>query len=215
MMSVESTIILVENHGITFVITAGVLYYMFKITNLYYKKLESKIVKDHAKDLKEKWPDTIEKSTIIHQLLYKALYEYKWDRAYIFEYHNGGHSISWIDFLKASNTFEVVNENIQQHQRDLQNLPIGMFAFTNLKILKKETMCIKDIETLKHEDLWIYQMLKQQGIKSMYVNGLFDAQWHPIWFFGIDYTWSEMTTCNVKMQKDLEILTYKIAGLLY
>jgi len=154
-MSVESTMIAIENHGITFVITAIVLYYMVKITNLYYTKLEKKIIKDHAKDLKQMWPQTIEKNTIVHQLLYKALYEYHCDRAYIFEYHNGGHSISWIDFLKASNTFEVVNENVQQHQKDLQNLPIGMFAFTNLKILKKQIMCIKDIETLKSEHLWV------------------------------------------------------------
>jgi hypothetical protein len=48
---------------------------MFKITNLFYIKLERKIIKDHAKDLKEKWPETIKKNTIIHQLLYKALYE--------------------------------------------------------------------------------------------------------------------------------------------
>jgi len=93
-MTIENTIILIENHGITFLITGFVLYYMAKIVNLYYKKLESKIVRDYAKDLKEKWPETIKKSTIIHQLLYKALYEYKGDRAYIFEYHNGGHSIS-------------------------------------------------------------------------------------------------------------------------
>lgn len=211
----ESTIIAIENHWITFVITAFVLYYMAKITNLYYTKLEKKIIKDHAKDLKQKWPDTIKNSTIIHQLLYKALYLYNWDRAYIFEYHNGGHSISWIDFLKASNTFEVVNENIQQHQKELQNLPIGMFAFTNLKILKKQTIYITDVEDIKNEDLWVYQMLKQQNIKSICIIGLYDAQWHPIWFFGIDYTSKQMDKFGENMKKDLEILSYKIAGLLY
>lgn len=214
-MTLESTLIAIENHGITFVVTAFVLYYMAKIANLYYTKLEKKIVSDHAKDLKEKWPQTIEKNTIVHQLLYKALYEYRWDRAYIFEYHNGWHSISGIDFLKASNTFEVVNENVQQHQKSLQNLPIGMFAFWNLKILQKQAICIPDIETVKNEDVWAYQVLKQQDIKSIYLIGLYDAQGHPIWFFGLDYTGNEMPKCTDQMKKDLEILSYKIAGLLY
>lgn len=206
---------LVENHGISFVITGMVLYYMWKLTNLFYMKLEKKIISDHAKDLKEQWPKTIEKNSIVHQLLYKALYEFKWDRAYIFEYHNGGHSISGIDFLKCSNTFEVVNENVQQHQKDLQNLPIGMFAFWNIQILKKQTICHADIEELKNYDLWAYQILKQQGIKSIFIIGLYDAQGHAIWFFGIDYINWEMPTCDAKMKKDLEILSYKIAWLLY
>lgn len=214
-MAIEEILKLVENHGISFVITLWVLYYMFKISNLFYMKLEKKIIHDHAKDLKEKWPKTIEKNSIVHQLLYKALYEFKWDRAYIFEYHNGGHSISGIDFLKCSNTFEVVNENVPQHQKDLQNLPVGMFAFWNLQILKRQTICLKNIEDMKNQDIWVYQLLKQQGIKSIYVIWLFDAQGHPIGFFGIDYTNWEIPSCDTKMMKDLEILSYKIAGLLY
>lgn len=214
-MTIEQIFVMIENHGISFVITGMVLYYMWKLTNLFYTKLEKKIINDHAKDLKEKWPQTIEKNSIVHQLLYKALYEYKGDRAYIFEYHNGGHSISGIDFLKASNTFEVVNDGIQPQQILLQNLPIGMFAYWNLKILKRDTICMQDIEEIKQTDLWAYQILKQQDIKSIFVIGLYDAQGHAIGFFGIDYTKSTMPSCDAKMRKDLEILSYKIAWLLY
>jgi hypothetical protein len=82
------------------------------------------MISQHAKDLKEKWPMTIEKNNLIQQLLYKAMYEFGGDRAYIFEYHNGGHSISGIDFLKASNTFEVCNATIHPQQILLQNLPV-------------------------------------------------------------------------------------------
>lgn len=88
-MPIDQIVLLIENKGISFLITVGVLYYMFKLANLFYSRLESKIIKNHAKDLKENWPKTIEKNTIIHQLLYKALYEFRADRAYVFEYHNG------------------------------------------------------------------------------------------------------------------------------
>ena len=106
----EKFFILIENHWITTVISTGVLYFMFKVANLLYSRVEQKIIKWHSKDLKEKLPKTIEKNSTIHQLLYKALYQLNCDRAYIYEYHNGWHSISGIDFLKASNTFEVVND---------------------------------------------------------------------------------------------------------
>lgn len=214
-MTIEQILILINNHWITFVITAWVLYFLFKITNLFYIKLERKIIKDHAKDLKEKWPETIKKNSIIHQLLYKALYEMGWDRAYIFEYHNGWHSISWIDFLKCSNTFEVVNEMIQPKQVLLQNLPIGMFAFWNLQVLANKPVCVLDIESIKTKDVWAYQVLKQQWIKSTLVFGLYDAQSNAIWFFGVDFINKKINDCNEETIRKMELLSYRIAGLLY
>lgn len=215
-MPIEETLMLIENHWISFFITVVFLYYIIKIINLYYNKLEKKIIKDHAKDLKEKWPKTIAKNNIIHQLLYKILYKYNWDRAYIYEYHNWWHSISWIDFLKCSNTFEVLNENTRQRQHKLQWLPIWMFAFWNMKVLRNQITFVENIESIKDQDFTAYQMLKQQEIKSTFIIWLYDAQNNPIWFFWIDYITNEMECIDeIEMKKDLEVLSYKMAWLLY
>jgi len=88
-MPIEEIIKAISNYGITFVVTAGVLYYLFKVANVFYVKFERKMINTHAKELKEKWPMTIEKNNLITQLLYKAMYEFGGDRSYIFEYHNG------------------------------------------------------------------------------------------------------------------------------
>lgn len=82
-------ITVLANNGIMFVVTAMVLYFLFKIGNVLFAKFERKIITQHSKDLKKKRPQTIEKNNIIQQLLYKAMYEFGGDRAYIFEYHNG------------------------------------------------------------------------------------------------------------------------------
>lgn len=213
-MPVDAIIKAIENHWVTFVITAGVIYYLFKVANVFYVKFERKMISTHAKELKERWPQTIEKNNLIHQLLYKAMYEFKGDRAYIFEYHNGGHSISGIDFLKASNTFEVVNSRIQPQQLWLQNLPVWVFAFWNIKVLNRQVIC-KNVEDIQREDLWAYQVLKQQGVKSVYIIGLYDAKGYPIGFFWIDYIASEMPKMSDQMKKEIEILSYQISGLLY
>ena len=191
-----------------------VLYYLFKITNLFYLKFERKMISTHAKDLKERWPQTIEKNNLIHQLLYKAMYEFKGDRVYIFEYHNGGHSISGIDFLKASNTYEVVNTRIQPQQISLQNLPVWVFAFWNVKVLNREVICRK-VEDIQKEDLGAYQVLKQQGVNALYIIGLYDAKGYPIGFFGIDYISNKMPYKDENFKKQIEILSYQISGLLY
>lgn len=213
-MSVEAILTAIGNYGVTFVITAMVLYYLFKIANVFYTKFERKMINNHSKDLKERWPQTIEKNNTIHQLLYRALYKFKGDRAYIFEYHNGGHSISGIDFLKASNTFEVVNSRIQPHQISLQNLPVWVFAYWNVRVLNREVIC-KNVEDIEREDLGAYQIIKQEGIKAIYVIGLYDAKGCPIGFFGLDYMTSGLPDLTEKQKKDLEILSYQISGLLY
>lgn len=213
-MAIELILKTIENHWISFVITAWVLFYLFKVANVFYLKFERKMINTHAKDLKERWPQTIEKNNLIHQLLYKAMYEFKGDRVYIFEYHNGGHSISGIDFLKASNTYEVVNQRIQPQQIGLQNLPVWVFAFWNVKVLNREVIC-KHVDEIKTEDLGAYQVLKQQGVNALYIIGLYDAKGYPIGFFGIDYISWKMPKMSDELKKEIEILSYQISWLLY
>lgn len=213
-MLIAEIIKIIENHGITFVITAWVLWYLFKVANVFYVKFERKMISTHAKELKERWPQTIEKNNLIHQLLYKAMYEFKWDRVYIFEYHNGGHSISGIDFLKASNTYEVVNNRIQPQQISLQNLPVWVFAYWNVRVLNRQTIC-KKVDDIEREDLWAYQILKQNGVRSVYIIWLYDAKGYPIGFFGVDYIADDMPKFTDDMHRDIERLSYQISGLLY
>lgn len=213
-MQIDVILKAIENHWVTFIISTWVIYYLFKVANVFYIRFERKMINTHAKYLKDKWQQTIEKNNLVHQLLYKALYEYKGDRAYIFEYHNGGNSISGIDFLKASNTFEVLNAGISPQQANLQGLPVGMFAYWNMKILQRQNICTH-VEELKKEDVWVYQMLAKQEIKWVIVFGLYDAKGYPIGFFGIDYVNNKMPVFNEKQKKDLEVLSYQISGLLY
>ena len=172
------------------------------------------MITQHSKDLKEKRPQTIEKNNIIQQLLYKAMYEFGGDRAYIFEYHNGWHSISGIDFLKASNTYEVVKGTVQPQQLMMQNLPVGVFAFWNMKVLQKQIIC-RNVEDISKEDLWAYQVLKQQGVTSLYIIGLYDAKGYPIGFLWIDYIKGTMPQMEDEKHREIERLSYQISGLLY
>ena len=213
-MTIEQVIKIIATDGLTLLVTAWVLFYLFKVANVFYLKFERKMIAQHSKDLKEKRPMTIEKNNLIQQLLYKAMFEFWGDRAYIFEYHNGGHSISGIDFLKVSNTFEVCNTTIQHQQILLQNLPVWVFAFWNMNVLNKKTIC-RDVDDVSKEDLWAYQVLKQNGVQSVSIVWLYDAKGLPIGFLGIDYITGKKKKMTNEKRKQFEKLSYQVSGILY
>lgn len=83
-----------------------------------------------------------------------------------------------------------------------------------MRVLNREVIC-KNVEDIEREDLGAYQIIKQEGIKAIYVIGLYDSKGYPIGFFGLDYMTSGLPDLTEKQKKDLEILSYQISGLLY
>ena len=96
----------------------------------------------------------------------------------------------------------------------MHNLPISMFAFFNQKILQKTQIYIKDIADIKEKDITTYQTLKEWSIKSKYIIWLYDAKWHSILLFGLDFVSKnkELDSKDIECLKDL---SYKIAWILY
>ena len=48
------------------------------------------------------------------------------DRIAVFEYHNGGKTITGVDFKKCSNTYEAVGKRIEEKHQEYQNIPISV-----------------------------------------------------------------------------------------
>jgi len=150
--------------------------------------------KDKLKKIQENWEAWVKLANRINKILYQLLYTYWACRVYVFQYHNWWKSISWIDFQRASNTYEVVSNWIKPEISLKQNLPIGVFAYWNLRIVQNKCIHYSDIERLKEEDLATYQSVKSQWIKSIYVIWLYDDNNLPIWF-----VWMEFCDTKVKL----------------
>lgn len=83
-----------------------------------------------------------------------------------------------------------------------------------MKVLNRQTIC-KDVEDISKEDMGAYQVLKQNGVKSVYIIGLYDAKGYPIGFFGLDFITKDMPKFTDEMHRSVERLSYQISGLLY
>ena len=88
----------------------------------------------------------------IQQLTYHLLNELEADRVSIFEFHNGGKTITGVDFKKCSNTYEAVELGIEPKYKDFQNIPISTNFLWNKLLLDKKTIAICDISDLQNTD---------------------------------------------------------------
>lgn len=148
-------------------------------------------------------------------ILSQLMYKFGADRAFIFEYHNGGHNgVTRADFIKCSNTFEVVNAGIDPRQFTLKDVHIAMFGAWNKPIMESQPIDIPNLEDIAHTDANTYAFLRSWGVKASYIRGLYDGAGNPVGFMGIDFTRSshELT----KQQKDLlKECSLRLAGFLY
>ena len=120
-------------------------------------------------------------------ILRDILSEFSASRVYVFSYHNGGHSLTGLDFAKASCTHEVVSLGTRPQQALLQNLPVTMFCAFNRRVLDGKGVRCENIDCFKNSDPSTYETLRMQSIRSIYCVGLYAHGGQPIGFLGIDY----------------------------
>lgn len=149
----------------------------------------------------------------IQQLTYYLLNEIEAERISIFEYHNGGKTITGVDFKKCSNTYEAVELGIESKYRDYQNIPISTNVLWNKLLLDKKPISIYDISELKETDNSIYIFLSSQGIQSYYSRLILDYDNKPIGFLVITY-YTNKVRLEEEHLKVINDATITIAGLI-
>jgi len=136
---------------------------------------------------KDHFYSQVDNLTCVNDMLDNIQYDLNADRIYIFQYHNGGSNIAGIPFVRCTNTHERCEIGIEPHINTYQNLPIAMYGFRHDLIAAGLTITVADIENIRESDKSGYNLMKAQGIKSLYVKGLFGLDNTPIGFLGIDY----------------------------
>lgn len=166
-----------------FWIRSIIIWFKPKINDIWERALSKE---EHTKQFRDNFRRRINSSLQINNCLNRILNFTNADRAFIFEFHNGGHNIAGVDFAKASNTYEALRMGVKPQMPNLQSLPLGMFA----PFIKGAVNGVinKKIDDFKKEgDLSSFYALSEQGIKSIYVVGLYDEYDNPIGFVGLDY----------------------------
>lgn len=167
----------------------------------------------HKKDLPDIMLSTMQLNAQVTEMLDAARRTLSASRIYIFSYHNGGHSIAGLNFIKASCTHELVSLGTRPQQMLLQNLPITMFCAFNQRVLNKEGVRCVDIACFAESDPSTYETLKMQGIKSIYCVGLYAQSGTPIGFMGVDYCddFRELTDAEIN---ELENVGVRVSSIM-
>jgi len=222
---IENTLQLMDQYGVSLVALVFVGFFAWFLVKFILKRMKDQekkidtlldklISKDHEENLTEEKMDRFAvNANRVQQLIYHLLNEFDADRVSVYEYHNGGKTITGIDFKKCSNTYEVVGLGIEEKYNEHQNIPISVNFLWNKLLMDRKPIFISDICSLKQTDHTIYQMLKSQGIKSYYSRLIKDYNGKPIGFMTIKY-YNDKVVLDDEQLKLFNDTTISVGGLI-
>jgi hypothetical protein len=223
LLNVEGTLKLIDQYGVGLVALVIVCIFSWILVKFILKRLtnqEEKIDNLVDKLINNDTPLTDEKmgkfalnANRVQQLIYHLLNEFDADRISVYEFHNGGKTITGINFKKCSNTYEAVGLNIEEKNKGQQNLPISVNYLWNKLLIDKKPINITNISLLKETDKTIYQTLNMQKIKSYYARLINDYNGNPIGFIIIKF-YDKNIILNEKQIKIFNDTTICIGGLI-
>jgi hypothetical protein len=155
----------------------------------------------------------IHRDQSINGALDAMIRQFKSSRAFVYQYHNGQMNTAGIHFDKISMTHERVQVEVHQNMMKMQNIPNSLFSGFNLYMLSEKKLFLPDIEQIKKTDLGLYQLVRNQGIKSLFLVGIFGFHNEPIGMVGIDYDDAPKTLCPKQLDR-LQAAALKICGLI-
>lgn len=127
---------------------------------------------------------------VIHNILRDILKQFKAGRIYIFEY-------DWKNRTQT-NTYEVVNDNVQPEIDMLKNLPLDMNTWWTNQITSYKPIILSSLEDLPEEAKHEKEFLGMQDINSLFAVPLYSK--NGVWgYAGVDivdgfHTWTKEDT---------------------
>lgn len=184
----------VQEHGLALVLLFVFLIWAYRIARWLKPRIETILdnsinaTSNHEEKLMKGLPATLERTIQIQTELRELMDKIGADRIYVFEYHNGNRSLAGVDFIKCSNTYELVAKGISPEQKNLQELPIAMMSMWTRRLMEGGCLNINNIQQLADMgDYSSYEMLKAQGIYGVYAVGIKDNQDRLTGFLGVDF----------------------------
>lgn len=184
----EQFLDMIVKYGAPFVITAIVLYGAFRVMNIFIGKLEH----THGKQKeKEEHEALLEKrrnvDKTINAALERVLMRTNCDRAFIFEFHNGGTNLGGLPFLRMSNTYEVVDTGILPQRHHQENISLSMYGRLVTKIIESPYVTVN--ANMKEEEIpaIAYETLHHMSIHTALYVRISDIKGRVIGYVGIDF----------------------------
>lgn len=123
------------------------------------------------------------------------------DRAYVMQFHNGGHYVSGRSQKRFSCTHEVSARGISKECENSQNHLVSNFNYYVKEILRTKEFSYTNIGKIK--DHSFRNLLESKGVKAIYNIPLKTLEGKVIGILGLDYVKNEPKSSIDEMFKDI------------
>ena len=191
----------IENHGLTLVLLLMLILWLKPKAD----EMWTTFVRMANPAPKEPLAERLRRSNELNEKIMRSLQglvgEYRAQRAYVFQFHNGCAGVTGVPFAKTSCTHEVVTLGVRPQQKWLQDMPVTLvWSFVRLFETGLGVVCPDIAACFAETDASTYETLRVQGVKSVYCCALRSDTRDILGFVGLDY-------CNEYRELSSEELT--------
>jgi hypothetical protein len=170
---------------------------------------------EKRKQKKDPIKEELEVATAITDRLEEILYDMKCDRAWLVQFHNGGHFYpTGKSIQKYSMFYEVVSPETLSVQAYHQNIPVNLFSKSLKDILNKGFIAVPDFEDSSTQTYGMQYIAEEMGTRSQYVFGIYNINSKLIGCLGIDYV-KRKTRLDQPQINHMQVDAATIGGILY
>jgi hypothetical protein len=141
--------------------------------------------------------------------------DYKSDRVWLLQFHNGGHFYpTGKSIQKFSMVYEVMGNSVVPCQHQFQNIPVSLFSKGINLLHKGNVICIPDTTQGDKQYEGITSVVPGASVKSTYLFPLFNIKNEFIGVVGMDFT-EQQIDLDVSQLTDIEVESSTIGGVLH
>jgi len=176
------------------------------------------VVKNIIEKKKLKKPDMVldalEVGKLVESKIEDIKEEFKPDRVWITQFHNGGHFYpTGKSIAKFSVMYETVGTGVSSIQQNFQNIPVNLFSKSMNQLVSSETIEIPDYKDETVATYGLKYIAQDTGCKSGYLFAIKTIDDKFIGVLGLDYT-KRKTKLNGEDVNSLMVQSSSIGGVL-
>ena len=172
----------------------------------------------HFLEKKKPKPDMVKEALQVSELITSKIEhikeEFKCDRVWITQFHNGGHFYpTGKSMAKFSIIYETVNTTVNSIQLNFQNIPVNLFSKSINQLYENDIIEINDFKDETVPTFGLKYIAEDTGCKSGYLFAINSIDDKFIGTLGLDYT-KRKTKLDMESINHLQIHASSLGGVL-
>ena len=169
-------------------------------------------------DKKKAKPDMVKEALKVSELIVSKMEhikeEFKADRVWVTQFHNGGHFYpTGKSMAKFSIIYESVNSGVSSIQTNFQNIPVNLFSRSINQLLENDVIEIPDYKDETIATYGLKYVAEESNCKSGYLFAIKTIDDKFIGTLGLDFT-KRKTKLDMESINHLQVHATAIGGVL-